>query len=77
MEAQLAVVVMVVGEGRVELMRPMDTATIDDHHDLFIGFAKGCHDLMEILAQPLRIKVGHNFIEDFGGVILDCPNHTE
>src|SRR5436853_753554 len=74
MEAKLALIVI---EGRVELMRPMDPAAIDDHDDVFAGFAKGCHHLMDILAQLLGIKVGHDFIEDFGGAILDSPNHTE
>src|SRR2546428_1115034 len=74
MEAKLA---MVVVEGRVELMRPMDAAAIDDHHDLFASFAEGRHDLMDILAQLLGIKVRHDFIEDFGGAILDRPNNTE
>ena len=74
MEAKLAVVVV---EGRVELVRPMDPAAIDDHHDLFAGFAEGRHHLMDILAQLLGIKVGHDFIEDFGGAILDRANDAE
>jgi hypothetical protein len=74
MEAKLAVVVV---EGRVELVRPMDPAAIDDHHDLFASFAEGRHDLMDILAQLLGIKVRHDFREDFGGAILDRPNDTE
>ena len=74
MEAQLALRVV---EGRVELVRPMDAAAIDDHHDLFPGFAEGGHHLMHILAQLLGIKVGHDFIKDFGGAILDRPNDTE
>ena len=74
MEAKLAVVVV---EGRVELVRPMDPAAIDDHHDLFAGFAEGRHHLMEILAQLLGIKVRHDFIEDFRGAILDRPDDTE
>ena len=64
MEAQLAIVVVECG---VELMRPMDPAAIDDHHDLFVGFAEGCHHLMNILTQLLGIKVRHDFVEDFGG----------
>ena len=68
MEAQLVVVVL---KGRVELVGAMDPAAIDDHHDLFAGFAKRRHDLMEILAQLLGIKVGHDLIEDFRGPILD------
>jgi len=74
MEAQRAVVVV---EGHVELVRPMDPAAIDNHHDGFAGFTEGRHHLMEILAQFLGIKVRHDFIEDFGGAILDGPNDTQ
>jgi DNA-binding NtrC family response regulator/class 3 adenylate cyclase len=74
MEAQLLTIVV---EGRVELMRPMDPAPIDDHHHLFAGFAEDRHHLMEILPQLLGIKVRHDFVEDFGGPILDRPNDTE
>src|ERR671934_531273 len=74
MEAQRAVVAV---ECRVELVRSMDPAAIDHHHDLFVCFAEGRHHLMEILAQLLGIKVRHDFIEDFGGAILDRPNDTE
>jgi len=59
MEAKRSVVVI---ECRVELVRPMDTAAIDDHHDVFAGFAEGCHHLMDVLAQFLGVKMGHNFI---------------
>src|SRR5436309_13145225 len=74
MEAKLAVVVL---ECRVKLVRPMDPAAIDDDHELFPGLAEGRHHLMNILAQLLRIKVRHNFIEDFGGAVQDGPNDTE
>src|SRR4030095_10872720 len=74
METKLAVVVL---KGRVELVGPMDAAAIDDHHDLFAGFTEDRHHLMEILAQLLGIKVGHDFIEDFGGPILDGADNTE
>src|SRR4029453_18315302 len=74
MEAKRAVVMV---EGRVELVRPMDPAAIDDHHDLCRGFAESRHDLMDILAQLLGIKVGHNFIKDFRGAILDRANDAE
>jgi hypothetical protein len=74
MEAQLT---LIVGEGRVKLMRSMDPTAIDDHHDLFLGFAEGRHHLVEILAQLLGIKMGDDFIEDFGGAILDGPNDAE
>src|SRR4029450_2960340 len=55
----------------------MDAAAIDDHHDLLPRFAERRHDLMHILAQLLGIKVGHDFIKDFGGAILDRPQDTE
>src|SRR6266568_52889 len=68
---------MVVLEGRVEFVRPMDPAAIDDHHDVFPAFAEDGHHLMEILTQLPGIKVGHDFIEDFGGTILDSPNDIQ
>src|SRR2546421_7778506 len=55
----------------------MDSATIHDHHDLFLGCAEGRHHLMAILAPLLRIKVRHDFVEDFGGPILDGANDAE
>ena len=74
LEAKLAVVVV---EGRVELVRPMDPAPIDHHHDLFLGFPEGGHHLMEILAQLLGIKMRHNLIEHFGGPVLNRANDAE
>src|SRR5689334_17120727 len=74
METKLAVVVL---KGRVELVSSMDPAAIHDHHDLFARFPEGRHHLMDVLPQLLRIKVGHDFIEDFGGAILDRPNAIE
>jgi hypothetical protein len=74
METKLAVVVL---KGRVELVGPMDPAAIDDHHDLFAGFTEDRHHLMDILTQLLGIKVWHDFIEDFGGPILDGANDAE
>lgn len=74
MEAQLAVVVV---EGGVELVRPMDPAPIDDHHNLFPSCAKGRHDLMEILAQLLGIKVRDDLIEDACRPILHGTNDVE
>ena len=68
---------MVVLECRVKLVRPMDPAAIDDHHDLCASFAEDGHHLMDILPQLLGIKVGHDFIEDFGGPILDGTNDAE
>jgi hypothetical protein len=74
MEAKLIAVVV---EGRVKLVRSVDPTAIDDHPDLFIDLAESRHDLMNILAELLDIKMGHDFVEDFGGTILDCPNDTE
>src|SRR5215813_1731652 len=74
MEAQLLVVVV---ERGVELVRPVDPAAIDDHHDLFVRFAEDCHHLVHILSQLLGITVRHNFREDFGSTILDRPQDTE
>jgi hypothetical protein len=68
-------VVMV--EGRVELVRPMDPAAVDDHHDLFASFLEGSQHLVEILAQLLGIKVRHDFIADFRGAILDGADDVE
>jgi hypothetical protein len=33
--------------------------------------------LMDVLAQFLGVKMGHNFIEDFGSPVLDGPNDAE
>ena len=67
MEAKLAVVVV---ECRVKLVRPMDPAAIDDHHNVLARFAEDRHHLMEILAQLLGIEVRHDFIEDAGSAVL-------
>jgi hypothetical protein len=71
------ILAVVVVAGRVQLVRPMDPAPIDDHHNLFPGFAEGRHDLMDILTQLLGIKMGHDLIENFGGPILDRADDTE
>ena len=68
---------MVVLQGRVELVRPMDPAAIDDHHDLFPGFPEGSHDLVHILAQLLRITMRDDLIEDFRRAILDGADDAE
>src|SRR5215831_19039532 len=68
---------MVVVEGRVELVRPMDAAAIDDHHDLFASGAEGRHHLMEIWAPLLGIKMRDDLIKDFGGPRLDRAQHAE
>ena len=62
---------------RRELFRPVDATAVGDHDHLFAGVAKEGHHLMDILAQPLRIKMGDDFVENFGGAILDGTNDTE
>ena len=74
MEAERVVVVL---EGRVELVRPMDPAPIDDHHDLFPGLPEGGQDLVNILAQLLRIKMRDDLVEDFRSAILDGADDAE
>ena len=51
--------------------------TSDDHHPFFLGFAKDTHDLMEVLAQCLGVKMGHDCIEDAGCAIWHSPNDVE
>jgi hypothetical protein len=72
-----AKLLLIVVEGRVQLMRPMDATAIDDHDDLLASFAKDFHDLMEIWAQFLGSKMGHALIEDPRRAILDRPDHAE
>jgi hypothetical protein len=56
---------------------PMDATAIDDHHDLFIGFAQEVHDVMQILAQGFCVTMRHDLLEDFRGAILDSPDDAE
>ena len=37
---------------------PVDPAAIDDHHDLFVGFAEGRHHLMDIWRSSWASKCG-------------------
>ena len=55
----------------------MDPATIHDHHDICTGLAEGGHDVREILAQFLGIKVGHDFREDLRGPLLDRADDAQ
>jgi hypothetical protein len=57
-ETTFAVVVV---KGRVELMRPMDPAPIDDHHHLFAGFAH--------YPQPLHALVICHYNLEKGGAL--------
>jgi hypothetical protein len=74
MEATLALIVV---ESCVKLMSPVDAAPIDDHDDIFAGFAERGHHLVDILAQLLCIKVGDDFREDFRSAILDGTDDAE
>ena len=58
MEAELA---LVMSQGRVEPVRPMKSAAIDNHDDLFAGGAEGGQDLMNVLAQLLGHQSGARF----------------
>jgi hypothetical protein len=49
---------------RRELVRPVDATAIGHHDDLFLGVAKDGHHLMDVLAEPLRIKLGDDLIDD-------------
>ena len=60
-------------QGRGQFFGSMDATAIHDHHDLFGGFAKDVHDLVNILAQGFCVKMRHDLIEDFRGAILDAP----
>ena len=66
-----------VRQRRRELFRPVDATAVGDHDDLFPGVAKAGHHWMNILAQPLRIKMGNDLIEDFRGPILDGTDDAE
>jgi hypothetical protein len=66
-----------VGQRRRELFRPVDATAVGDHDHLFARVAKEGHHLMDILAQPLRIKMWHDLIEDFRGPILDGTDNAE
>ena len=62
---------------RRELFRPVDATAVGDHDHLFASVAKEGHHLMDILAQPLRIKMGDDLRENLRGAILDSANDTE
>jgi hypothetical protein len=68
---------VIVVKRRVKLMRPMDAAAIDDHHDLCASFTKDMHDLMAIVAQLLGINMGHDLREDTRRALLDSPANAE
>jgi hypothetical protein len=74
MEAQRAVLVL---QGRVALVRPMDPAAIDDHHDLCASCAAGRHHVMAIWAPFLGLTVRHDCRADFGGARLHSAEDRE
>src|SRR5215510_10990741 len=47
-----------VGERRRELMRPVYATAVGHHDHLFARVAKEGHHLMDVLAKPLRLKMG-------------------
>ena len=51
-----------VGQRRREFVRSVDATAVDHHDDLFPGVTKEGHYLMDILAQPLGIKMGDDLI---------------
>jgi len=66
-----------VGQRRRELFRPVDAATVGDHDHCFAGVAQEGHHWMDIVAQPLRLNMGDDLVEDFGGALLDRPYDTQ
>ena len=74
MELQLSIIMC---QGRGQFFGSMDATAIHDHHDLFGGFAKDVHDLVNILAQGFCVKMRHDLIEDFRGAILDGADDAE
>src|SRR5262249_60433444 len=53
-----------VGQRRRELFRPVDTTAVGDHDDFLPRVAKEGHHLMDIFAQPLRLKIRDDLIEE-------------
>ena len=66
-----------VRQRRRTLVRPMEATAIDHHDHLFPCAAKERHHLMDILAKPLSLKMGHDFIADFRRPILDGTKHAQ
>ena len=62
---------------RRELFRPVDATTVGDHDHLLPSVAKEGHHLMDILAQPLRVKMRDNLIDDARGAVLHGADDAE
>ena len=69
-----------VGQRRRELFRPVDATAVGDHDDLFPRVAQESHHLMDILAQPLWVKMRDDLIDDARSAILhgtaDAEQHA-
>jgi hypothetical protein len=74
LEAQRALIMV---EGRVERVRPMDPAAIDNHPDLLARCAEGRQHVREIVAHCLGIKVRHDCREDFRRPLVDRTHDVE
>jgi hypothetical protein len=55
----------------------MDATAVGDHDHLFSRVAKEGHHLMDILAQPLCVKVRDDLIDDARGTILHSADDAE
>jgi hypothetical protein len=55
----------------------MATTAIGDPDDFFPGGAEDGHDLVDVWAKFVGIKMGHDFIENARGTVLDGANHIE
>ena len=64
-------------EGSVEFVGSVDTAAVGYHHHLFATWTKDAHDLMGIPPEFLSLEMGHKFIEDTRGAILNGANDTQ
>jgi hypothetical protein len=62
---------------RGQFLGPMDAAAINHPNDLFVGFAKDRHDLMNIWAPCFCVKMRDDLREETRGAILDGPDDAE
>jgi hypothetical protein len=66
-----------VSQRRRELVRPMDTTAIGDHHALCAGVAQEGQHLMDIVAKRLCSTMWDDLLEDFRGAIVDGTDDAE
>jgi hypothetical protein len=74
MEAQCAPIVV---KGRVELMRSLEPAALDDPHNFLRSFLEHGHDWGQIWAPLRGIDMRPHGREDFGGAIVDGTQAVE